>query len=285
MKTWRSRQVWAVESASGSGGDSCHSLRSIAKNEMTVSRFVPSGSPVADISRCELPNWFIGRTDVISGVAPTWCRAALSGRMARPRNQHARRAEIVDAATSAIAARGLMGLRIKDVADAASLSPGSITYYFPGIDELLLAVHEAAVTRFFEARRTAATDVDDPVEALSRLVELGICDPDDPMSPALYELHLYSARSPAHAELMSTLFDLETSLYREAIDGGIAAGVFADVDSERVARAAVALEDGCGIHLVGRTRALDAASARSAVMQYLQAALRCPDLVVEESPR
>ena len=84
---------------------------------------------------------------------------------------------------------------------------------------------------------------------------------------------------------MSTLFDLETSLYREAIDGGIAAGVFADVDSELVARAAVALEDGCGIHLVGRTRALDAASARSAVTQYLQAALRCPDLVVDEHSR
>lgn len=96
--------------------------------------------------------------------------AAVSGRMARPRNQHARRAEIVDAATSAIAARGLMGLRIKDVADAAGLSPGSITYYFPGIDELLLAVHEAAVTRFYEGRRTAATDVDDPVTALTRLV-------------------------------------------------------------------------------------------------------------------
>lgn len=204
--------------------------------------------------------------------------------MARPRNQQARRVEIVDAATTAIAARGLIGLRLKDIADAAGLSPGLISYYFPGIEELLLAVHEAAVDRFYESRRMAIAQSSDPVTRLRILIDLGICDPEDPMSPALYELHLHSARVSAHAELMSSLFELESSLYREVIDAGISMKVFAEVDSDLIATTVVALEDGCGIHVVGHNGALDAKRARSAVTTYLQTALNCPALAGTLAP-
>ncbi|MFW0792328.1 TetR family transcriptional regulator C-terminal domain-containing protein [Gordonia sp. CPCC 205515] len=201
--------------------------------------------------------------------------------MARPRNQEARRAEIVSAATVAIAERGLIGLRIKDIATAAGLSPGSVAYYYPELDDLLLAVHEAAVTRFYRERRTAIDGVADPVLALRILVDLGILDPDDPMAVALYELHLHSSREKRHAELMSQLFELEASLYRTVIDEGVASDVFIrDVDSAQIATAALALEDGYGIHLVGRNRHLDAAAARAAIRGYLAAALGCDQLIV-----
>ncbi len=42
--------------------------------------------------------------------------------MARPRRQDARRSEIITAATVAIAERGLIGLRLKDIAEAAAMS-------------------------------------------------------------------------------------------------------------------------------------------------------------------
>ncbi len=200
--------------------------------------------------------------------------------MARPRRQDARRAEIITAAALAIAERGLVGLRIKDIAAAAGLSPGSVAYYYPDLDDLLLAVHEAAVTRFYRARRDAIADVTDPVRRLHVLVDLGICDPDDPMSPALYELHLHSARADRHAELMTQLFEREASLYREVIDQGVAEGVFTvDGDITHIASAAVALEDGFGLHLVGRNRDVDPTWVRVTLRRFLAAALGCPGLV------
>ncbi|GAB92906.1 TetR/AcrR family transcriptional regulator [Gordonia rhizosphera] len=200
--------------------------------------------------------------------------------MARPRRQDARRAEIINAAALAIAERGLVGLRIKDIAAAAGLSPGSVAYYYPELDDLLLAVHEAAVTRFYRARRDAIADVTDPMRRLGVLIDLGICDPDDPMSPALYELHLHSARADRHAELMTQLFEREASLYREVIDQGVAEGVFTvDGDIAHVASAAIAIEDGFGLHLVGRNRRVDPAWVRASLRQFLAAALGCPGLV------
>lgn len=201
--------------------------------------------------------------------------------MARPRRQDARRAEIVTAATVAIAERGLIGLRIKDIARAAGLSPGSVAYYYPELDDLLVAVHAAAVDRFYGERRTAVAEVTDPVSRIRTLVELGTSDPGDPMSHALFELHLHSAREDRHADLMSHLFELELSLYREVIDDGVAQGIFTVVmDSGQIAGAAVALEDGCGIHLVGRNRQIDTAWARAAVQNFLAAALGCVELQV-----
>ncbi|MGV9711831.1 TetR/AcrR family transcriptional regulator [Gordonia sp. NPDC003424] len=200
--------------------------------------------------------------------------------MARPRRQDARRAEIVTAATVAIAERGLIGLRVKDIATAAGLSPGSVAYYYPELDDLLLAVHEAAVTRFYRERQAAIDGIADPVLRLRILIDLGVLDPDDPMAVALYELHLHSSREKRHAELMSHLFELEVSLYRSVIDDGVAAGVFSPVaGSARIASATVVLEDGFGIHLVGRNRHMDGAAARSAVQGYLAATLNCAELV------
>ncbi|GAB23120.1 putative TetR family transcriptional regulator [Gordonia polyisoprenivorans NBRC 16320 = JCM 10675] len=200
--------------------------------------------------------------------------------MARPRRQDARRSEIITAATVAIAERGLIGLRLKDIAEAAAMSAGSVAYYYPELDDLLLAVHERAVERFHGGRRTAMTTQDNPVGRLRMLVDLGVCDPDDPMWPALYELHLHSAREPRHAELMSRLFELEVSLYRDVISAGVESGVF-DLgdDAERIAATAVALEDGYGIHLVARNREVDADAARTALRGYLAAVLACADII------
>jgi len=199
--------------------------------------------------------------------------------MARPRRQEARRAEIVSATTVAIAERGLAGLRIKDIAEAASLSQGSVAYYYPDIDDLLLAVHEAAVDRFYRARRDALVGVDDPIARLDALIGLGVCDPTDPMWTALYELHLHSARIPRHATQMSRLFALESSLYREVIDDGIAREVFRPrFDVDDIAATAVSLEDGFGVHLVARNDQMTPQRARTALRGYLAAVLDCSTL-------
>lgn len=211
--------------------------------------------------------------------------------MPRPRNQGARRAEIVTAAAAAIAARGLIGLRIKDIAAQAALSPGAVSYYYPELDELLVAVHEAAVGRFFAMRRSEVATCVGPIAKMRRLVDLGVGDladgaGADPMWTALYELHLNSSRAPRHARLMSDLFELECSLYRDVIELGLAVGDFhCDGDSREIASAAVTLEDGFGLHLVARNVHVDSSSARRTMLSVLAVVLGCPGLADPEETR
>jgi AcrR family transcriptional regulator len=197
--------------------------------------------------------------------------------MARPRNQTARRRQLVEAAAQVLAQRGLAGLRIKDVADAAGLSAGSVSYYFPDLDDLLLDVHHHAVDRYYWLRMEAIEDVADARDKLVRLVEKGIPDDAaDVMGLVLYELHLSASRNRAHAVLMSGLYDREVSLYATVLALGVTSGVFAPVDDLRgVAMNAVALEDAYGLHIVGRNPTVAPKEARRLVRAYLSTVTGC----------
>lgn len=204
-------------------------------------------------------------------------RAINNVAMARPRNQTARRRQLVAAAGRVIAARGLAGLRIKDVADEAGLSAGSVSYYFPELEHLLLDVHHDVVDRYYWLRMDAVAGADDPRDKLNQLVDQGI--PDDAadlMGLVLYELHLSAARDKAHAVLMSGLFDREVSLYATVLEAGTARGVFAPIDDLRAAATnAVVLEDAYGLHLVGRNQSIGPQEARRFIRAYLAGVTGC----------
>ena len=194
--------------------------------------------------------------------------------MARPKEQTARRGEIVAAAQRAIVARGLAGLRMKDVAREAGLSPGAVSYYYRESDDLLADVHQDALDRFYWARLRVIEAVTDPVAQLIGLVRAGVPAADDQLSRVLYELHVHAARSRVHAALMTALYDREVSLYQRVLAGGRERGVFvldpAAVDA--VAANAVALEDAYGLHLVGRNAHVSAERARANILAYLSLA-------------
>jgi AcrR family transcriptional regulator len=198
--------------------------------------------------------------------------------MARPKEQTARRRELVEAAGRAIVRRGLTGLRIKDVAQEAGLSAGSVSYYYRDFDDLVADVHQDAVDRFYWSRRRAVEAGEDPESQLLALVEQGVPDGGDPTSTVLYELHLHAARSRTHAVLMTALFDREVSLYSGVLETGRRQGVFtldrATVDV--VAVNAVALEDAFGLHLVGRNTHVDAPMARAHLLAFLRTATGAP---------
>jgi AcrR family transcriptional regulator len=199
--------------------------------------------------------------------------------MPRPKEQTARKQDLVEAAGRAILRRGLNGVRIKDVAEEARLSAGLVTYYYPDFDELLTDVHQDAVDRFYWQRLVAVERAPDPVSELMALVEHGIPErSDDELCRVLYEMHLHAARSRTHAVLMTGLYDREVSLYVQVLRSGWEAGVFA-IDRaaiDQVAANAVALEDAYGLHLVGRNAHVDPAGARHNIGSYLQLATGVP---------
>lgn len=175
--------------------------------------------------------------------------------VARPRNQTARREELIAAAKRAIAAGGLTGLRIKDVADECRLSAGSVAYYFPRLDDLVKDVHRDAVDRFYWARLRHIDPDDPPPRRLRLLIDSGVVrSPDDIDFQVLNELHVHAFRDPFHARLMADLFEREVSLYVPTLQIGAATGVFSlSADAVDVARDLVALEDAYGLHVLGGT--------------------------------
>ncbi|MCG7205109.1 TetR/AcrR family transcriptional regulator [Streptomyces arenae] len=182
------------------------------------------------------------------------------GKPGRPRNQTARREALVSAAGRAITQRGLEGLRIKDIADAAGVSQGSVLYYYPELSDLVLEVHREAVESYLASRQEAydSAPATDPAARLLALLRSGLPTvADDPVHALLYELHRRAGRSPGHAELMASLFSREVALYTTALEVGAAVGIFTLAGNPRdLAHGLVALEDGYGLHMISHNAAL-----------------------------
>ncbi|MBF9069444.1 TetR/AcrR family transcriptional regulator [Streptacidiphilus fuscans] len=201
--------------------------------------------------------------------------------MARPKNQEARRGALIDAAGRAIADRGMAGLRIKDIAAEAGVSAGSVLYYYPELDDLVLAVHQDAVETYLTQRQQDADAPEGPVARMRAALASGLPEgPDDPVHRLLFELHGVADRSAAHAALMASLFAREVALYSTLLQVGAAAGDFVLVAAKvsDLARNLVAMEDGYGLHIVARNPAVDRATALTLLTAYARAITGCPEL-------
>ncbi|MFC9497011.1 TetR/AcrR family transcriptional regulator [Streptomyces sp. NPDC056982] len=198
----------------------------------------------------------------------------------RPKNQTARREALVDAAGRAIAERGLEGLRIKDIAAEVGMSAGSVLYYYPEMDELVLEVHRGAVERYLTARQGAVDGATGAAARLRALVGSGLPGGSgDAVHGLLFELHRRADRSSGHATLMASLFAREVALYATVLEVGAAVDEFTLTEPVAdLARNLVALEDGYGLHIVSRNAELTPDVARRLLLGYARTVTGCPEL-------
>lgn len=194
--------------------------------------------------------------------------------MARVRNQDARRSQLTAVAIDVIAERGLGAVRVKDIAEAADVSPRLVAYYYPEIDDLIDEVYRVAVDRYYWQRLEAITKLDSPVDRLANLIESGLPAGDgDVLSRALYEFSVNAGRDPTHGTLMTLLFEREVSLYVAVLEAGRASGDFALTEPvQSVAQNFVALEDAFGMYLNGGNSSLDATAAIALLRSYARSA-------------
>ena len=170
--------------------------------------------------------------------------------------------------------RGAVDVRVKDIAERAGLSPASVLYYYPDLDELLLEVSHEAMNRYAERRAEAVRELDDPRDQLRLAIQLGVpTGPDDDESRLLYELDAFTGSSRLFEMLSVSFFDRQTVLYQSVLETGVARGDFAlTVPAELVARGLVALEDGLGLQVVIGHPAIDKAEAERILLGYATAA-------------
>ena len=196
--------------------------------------------------------------------------------MARPKNQQARREQLVRAAREVIVDQGLADVRIRDVAEAAGVAPGSVTYYYRELIDLFNAVYEDAVERFCAERWRAIEPITDPAERLAVTIRSGLpSGPDDRLACLLYEFSPQARRRPVEAVLRSSLYTRQTELYRSILESGVAAGAFTlTAPAAAISHNLVALEDAYGYHVVVGS-AVTLEQAEALIRSYAATATRC----------
>ena len=192
--------------------------------------------------------------------------------MPRPRNQTRRRHELVSAASALVARKGLSGVRLRDVADAAGVTSGAVLYYYENLDELFTAAYDRAIDRFCREREQAIAPIADPAQRLAAAIRLAIPrGPEDDEIRLLYELEPVAFREPACAALMSAYIERQVAMYATILEIGAATGVFELAhDARSLARNLISLEDGQGLYvLLGRD---DPEEVERRILDYLAAA-------------
>lgn len=87
----------------------------------------------------------------------------------RDRKKNRRRLQILEIARGIIATKGLRSLKVRDIADAAGCSVGSVYNEFDDFDGVILTVNRETVQAL--TARLGAVPTDDPVRQLYRLAE------------------------------------------------------------------------------------------------------------------
>jgi AcrR family transcriptional regulator len=193
--------------------------------------------------------------------------------MPRRKDQAARRRQLRQAARRAIAARGVDGLRIKDVAAEAGLSSQSVLYYYPELDGLVEEAIAHTLERF--ADRRAVAHPDDPRAALVAAVSAGLpSGPDDEDLRVLYEAAGYFRDNPRLGDQIRALTARQVEMYERLLRDGAARGVFRlAADAADVARNLLALEDAYGLYIVGGAPL--AGEARRLILSFASLATGC----------
>ncbi|WP_430782407.1 TetR/AcrR family transcriptional regulator [Actinoplanes sp. G11-F43] len=180
--------------------------------------------------------------------------------MRRPRRHDPhRRDRIIDAALTVIAQKGVAATTHREIARAADVPLGSLTYHFTGLDEILTEAftrHAQAIAEIFDARLTAARTRAEAVQAVVDLVT------DDLLSPAndlilSTELYVAAARNPALRAVTQAWMQRS----RDALEHHFDPTTAREVD---------ALIEGLTLHSALSTAPMTPAQIRHAIERYLK---------------
>jgi AcrR family transcriptional regulator len=194
--------------------------------------------------------------------------------MGRPRRQEPRRAHLIAATQRVLARDGLVGLRVREIAAEAGVSPASVLYYFPDSYQLAVQALDQAAHRWATERAATAASVPDPVQRVAAMVTMEIPDALPGMARAFCEIPGQLREHPELAVPLTFLIEDQVAVLTAAIEDGVASGAFLPIaDLDRLARTSVALLHACINYQAWGVQT--AAQGRSLVFAHLEGALGC----------
>ncbi|WP_217183577.1 TetR/AcrR family transcriptional regulator [Streptomyces sp. AC495_CC817] len=196
--------------------------------------------------------------------------------MVEQRGRAARRAELISATRRVAGRSGLGGTNVRAVAAEASVSTGSVLYYFPSFDDLMYATVEGVLEEMYELRRMIAESEPDPAARLVALIVAGVPDEISDHLRMAYESIPLLREKPEYRPLHRSIVERQVGLYRSTIEIGAATGAFRPTaDLTVIARNIVALEDAYDLYpLIGLEHG--ASVYRANIVSYARVALDCP---------
>lgn len=146
----------------------------------------------------------------------------------RTRDAAQTRADILDAAFVQFADKGLAGARVEEIAAAIGITKATLYHYFPGKDDLYLAVLERAYRRMRDAEQALRIADLPPAEALVAIV--GFTFDFDQANPGF--IRLVANENLLHGAFIGRMPDPQSlnrpiiDTIRRVLDAGKAEGVF-----------------------------------------------------------
>ncbi|WP_161602644.1 TetR/AcrR family transcriptional regulator [Thermomonospora catenispora] len=191
-----------------------------------------------------------------------------------PEKHRQRRRQIIEAATTLFATKGLAKTTTAEICRAAGMSSGNLFHYFPSKQAIFYAMFELDREEWDAALKAALADPD-PWAALMRVVDRIAAEAAHPLMPGLIvEVLAQAHRDPELARLVAEsdrrLFEGIAALVERMRDEGLADPGLAP---EEAARWVVIITD--GFHTRGyaepdRDRAAEVAVAKELIARILR---------------
>lgn len=163
-----------------------------------------------------------------------------------PELEAIRKAQILDAALKTISASGYANVTMDAICRAAGLSKGGLAHYYRSKNELFIAVFREFFERIFRRSKQTMDLHKNPIDKLLSFDWLyDRSDPDVNLGyPVLFDCMSLAVRENGYRALFHDWFENWVSLLRDAIEDGLAKGIFKDLDAEATARAVSSVYQG-----------------------------------------
>lgn len=188
-----------------------------------------------------------------------------------------RRRLIVLAARSVMLKSGLAASSLREIAQEAGVSVGTVTYHFRSIDDILREVVTRETEDFYSTVVAEAHAAQDPRIGIRRLIEPMFADTDSVREhwKIWSDYWALVGRRPEIAETYAGQIRVWEDACAEIVTAGCRSGVFTDVPAREMAIKLAAYSDGIAIQRAQDVPGLDASAARKWMLEFAEALLGC----------
>lgn len=157
-----------------------------------------------------------------------------------------RKAQILEAALQTIAANGCANVTMADICRASGLSKGGLAHYYKSKRELFLAVFTEFFDRIFIRGKETMAQYEDPLEKLLSFAWLYNADDPDALLgyPVLFDFMSIAVHDDAYRRIFHDWVGNWLVLLKEAIELGLAKGMFRNIDPDTAAKGISAIYQG-----------------------------------------
>jgi AcrR family transcriptional regulator len=187
-----------------------------------------------------------------------------------------RRQLVVDAARDLIADKGLFNVLIRDISKACGVSPGTISYHFKGLDEVLMEVVKAETADFYVPLQQSAKGSGDPGKELLYFLEGMFGSDANSRRHWLIWLDFWSAaaRDEQYGQWMNAHYTAWRDALQDVTERGVSEGSFHCADPRGFAVETAAMVDGLAVQCYSRGSVIPVDMARELLVKFVKRELQ-----------